>query len=100
MVTKNEPWTDLITHSSTLNNRKAKFIFEFCLSSILDSDIQMVPFAARNATSQYSIIFIPTASRNEYEAMTFISSEKNKESDEAYAMHRNNMEKFLRRTDL
>ena len=54
---------------------------------------------SKNASSQYTHIYLPFPSSDELEAMRFLSSEKNKQSDEAYSMHANNMEKYLSRTD-
>ena len=54
---------------------------------------------ASYSTSQYTHIYLPTPSSDELEAITFLSSEKNKQSDEAYSMHRNNLEQYMRRTE-
>ena len=89
-LSNNEPRRDLIAHSSALNNVKAEFIIN--LSSIHERK-----FATRNAKSQYSHIFLPTPSRDEHEAMTFLSSENYKQSNEAYSMYRNKFEKYLRK---
>ena len=95
-LSSNEPRRDLIACSSTLNHMKAKFIIN--LSDYSTSYEQVS--AARNATSHYTYIYLPFPSRDEHEAMAFYSSEENKQSDEAYSMLRNNMEKYLRRTDV
>ena len=89
-LSNNEPRKDLIAHSSALNNVKAEFIIN--LTSIHERK-----FATRNAKSQYSHIFLPTPSRDEHEAMSFLTSENYKQSDEASPMYRNKMEKYLRR---
>ena len=89
----NEPRRDLIAHSSTLNNMKTKFIIN------LDYYSYEQLSAARNATSQYTFIFLSIPSQDERKAMTFLSSEKNKQSDEAYPIHKNNLENYLSRTD-
>ena len=89
-LSNNEPRKDLIAHSSALNNVKAEFIIN--LTSIHERK-----FATRNAKSQYSHIFLTTPTRDEHEAMTFLSSENYKQSDEASPMYRNKMEKYLRR---
>ena len=87
-----EPRGDLIAHSPTLNNMKAKFIINL---SYWYENVS----AAQNATSQYTFIRPPFASPDEHEAIIFLSSEKNKQSDEAYSMHRNHFEQYLRRID-
>ena len=94
-LSNNEPRRDLIVHSSIHNNLKSEFITN--LSSYLSSKKQTS--GPKNATSQYTKIYLPLPSTNELEAMTFLSFQKNKQSDEAYPMHRDNMEKYLRRTD-
>ena len=86
-LSNNEPRKDLIVHSSTLDNMKTEYIVN--LSSIHERN------ETRNAKSQYSHIFIPTPSRDELEAMKFLGSEKNKQSDEAYSMYRSKFEKYL-----
>ena len=91
----NKPGRDLIAYLSTLNNMKAKFIIN--LDYYLTSD--KLESAAQNATSQYTFICLPFPSPDEEKAMTFLSAEKKKQSDEAYSMHRDNMENYLRRTD-
>ena len=92
-LSNNEPRRDLIAHASTLSNMKTQFIIN--LSPKLSSNEQM--FTTRNATSQYSHIYLPTSSPDELEAMKFLSSEKYQQSDEEYPIHRSNMEKYLRR---
>ena len=87
-LSDNEPRKDIIVHSSTLNNMKPECII--CLYSVHE---QM--FATRNAKSRYSHIFLPTPSRYELRTMTYLSSEKNKQSDEAYSRYRNKMENYL-----
>ena len=82
---------DLI--ACTLNNMKTEFII--ILSSQL---LSKKPIFTRNATKQYSSICLPKPSKEEENAMIFLSSENNKQSDEAYPMHRNNFEKYLRKT--
>jgi hypothetical protein len=95
-LSNNEHRRDIFATSLALNwNWKAKFIIN--LSSKLLSNEQM--FGVRNAISQYSHICLPTPSKDELKAMTFLSSGKNKQTDQYYTMHRNNMEKYLRRTD-
>ena len=94
IATVNEPRRDLIAHSSTLKNVKTKFI----INLIIKYD-QVQTSAARNATSQYAFIFLPFPLPDEETAIKFLSAEKNKQSDEAYSMHRNNLEQYLRRTD-
>ena len=89
-LSNNESRGDLIAHSSTLNNMKTEFIIN--LSSIHERK-----FATRNAKTQYSHIFLTTPTRDEHEAMTFLSSENYKQSDEAYLMYRNKFEKYLRK---
>ena len=94
-LSNNEPRRDLIAHSTTLNNMKAKFIIN--LSTKLSEFFYL--FAARNATSQYTHICLPNPSRDELNAMKFLSSEKNDQNHVEYSMHRSNMKKYLRRTD-
>ena len=89
----NEPRRDLVAHLSTLKNMKAEFLIS--LSPYYLNHIS----ARRNATSKYSHICLPTPSADELKAMTFLSSEENKQSNKAYSMHKSNMEKYLRRTD-
>ena len=89
-LSKNEPRRDLIAHLSTLRNMKVEFIIS--LSPFLLS-------VARNASSKYSNIHLPTPSKNELEAMTFLSSGKYQNSNIQISHHRKNMEKYLRRTD-
>ena len=91
----NEARRDLIAHSSTLNNMKAKFIIN--LSYYFTSYEQ--ESTARNATSQCTFLSLPWPSTDEEKAMKFLSTEENKQSGEAYSMHRNNLEQYLRRTD-
>merc|ERR1712008_100677 len=93
-LSSNEPRRDLIACSSTLNHTEAKFIINISDYSTSYKQVS----AARNATSQYTYIYLPFPSRDEHEAMAFYSSEENKQSDEAYSMLRNNMETYLRRT--
>ena len=95
----NEARRDLIADTSALNildqtnkHLKAKFIID--LYSNLFSLEQIS--AARNATSLYTHICLPTPSRNELRAMKFLSSEKYKKSDKGYSMHRNNLANYLR----
>ena len=92
-LSTNEARRDIIAHSSTLNNMKAEFIIN--LSSNLPS---MIP-PTRNATSKCTHICFSTPSTDELKAMIFLSSEKNKQSDSAYSMHRDNMKRYLRRTN-
>ena len=93
-LSNNEARRDLVASSSTLNNMKTKFIINL---SYYSSYKQVS--AARNATSLYTFIELPVPSPDERESMTFLSAEKNKQSDEAYSMHMNNLETYVRRTD-
>ena len=88
----NEPKRDLVANLSTLKNMKAEFLISL-------SPYYLNHISARNATSKYSHIHLQTPSADELKAMTFLSSEKNKQSNMAYSMHRSNMEKYLRRSD-
>ena len=81
-LSNNEPRGDLFAHSSTLNNVKTEFIID------LDYYLSSYASALRNATSKYAFIYLPRPTTDEYEAMT---------SDEAYPMHRHNMDKYLSR---
>ena len=92
-LSNNEPGRDIIAHLSALNNTKAKFIIHF---SYYYEQVS----AAQHATSQYTNIYLPYPKPEQLEAMTFLSSEKNKQSGEAYSMHMDNMEKYFRRTDI
>ena len=97
-LSNNEPRRDLILHASSLSNMKAKFIIN--LSNQLSYSMPYKQAsAAQNATSQYTFISLPLPSKDEGKAITFLSAEKNKQSDEAYPMHRKNLEQYLRRTD-
>ena len=93
----NEPRRDLVAHLSTLKNMKAEFIINLSLFNPHTVPEYNKISSARNATSKYSNIFLPTPTTDEYEAVTFLSSKKNKESDEAYSIHRSKMEKYLRK---
>ena len=90
-LSNNEPGRDLIARSSALINMKAKFIINLSYYSTSYEQVS----ASRSATSQYTFISLPLPSPEEDRAMRFLSSEKNKQSDEAYTMHRNNMENYL-----
>ena len=90
---KNAPRKDLIAYSSNLNNVKAKFIIN--LSSNLLSNEQIS--ATRNVTSRYTDIHLPNPSTDELTAMTFLSSDQHKQNHEAYSIHMNNMETYLRK---
>ena len=90
-LSNNEPRRDLIACLSTLKNKKAEFIINL---SLYNPHIS----SARHAASKYSNICLPPPTADEREALIFLSSKKNKESDEAYSMHRSKMEKYLRRT--
>ena len=90
-LSNDEPRKDLIAYSSTLNNVEAKFIIN--LSSNLLSNKQIS--ATRNVTSRYTDIYLPNPSTDELTAMTFLSSDQDEQSHEAYSMHKNNMEKYL-----
>ena len=102
-LSNNEPRRDLIAHPSTLNNMKTKFIINltyylnsfFPISEAQKSAAQKS--AARNATSQYAFICLPFPSPDEYEAIEFLSGEKDKQSE--YSMHWNNLEQYLRIVD-
>ena len=96
-LSNNEPRRDLIAYLSTLKNKKAEFIINLSLYNHDKVPENNQISSARNATSKYSNICLPTPTSDEYEAVTFLSSKKNKESDEAYSMHRSKMEKYLRR---
>ena len=80
-----------------LGNMKAEFIiylsFSYARSWAAQSPV------TKNATSRYTHIYLPNPSSDEFKAMTFLSSEKNEQSDEAYSRHADNMEKYLSRTD-
>ena len=89
-LSTNETRRDLTTH---LFDKKAEFIIN------LSFETEHFGNYSSYATSQYTHIELPTPSSEELEAITFLSSEKNEQSDEAYSMHRNNMEKYLSRTD-
>jgi hypothetical protein len=93
-LSNNEPRMDLIAHSSALNNTKAEFIINLSPYFLSHNQIS----GSKNATTRYSHIQLPFLSADEVKAITFLSSEKNKQSDEAYPMHLNIMEKYLRRT--
>ena len=82
---------DLITHHF---NTKAEFIIK-----LYDPTKEFQKRSTRNVTSRYTHIWLPTPSADELKAMAFLSSEKNEQSDEAYSIHMNNMEKYLSRTD-
>ena len=87
-LSNNEARRDLVASSSTLYNMKTDFIISLSKGQMF----------ARNATSQYSYIGLPpTSSSIELEAMKFLSSEKNKQSDETYLMHRKNLELYLKK---
>ena len=76
---------------------KAKFIIY--LSNQLSYSMPYKQASAANATSQYTFISLPLPSKDEGKAITFLGAKKNKQSDEAYPMHRKNLEQYLRRTD-
>ena len=89
-LSDNEARRDLITHPSTLDNMNLEYIIN--LSSYLPAKGTKNP-----ASKYYTQIRLPTPSTDEHEAMTFISSEKNKQTDEAYQMNMHNFEKYLGR---
>ena len=89
-LSNNESKIDLIAHRFDM---KAKFIINL-------SSKQSYSEANSSATSRYTHNYIPTPSADELEAIKFLSSEKNEQSDEAYPMHANNMEKYLSRTNI
>ena len=89
-LSNNETKRDVTAHRFDM---KAKFIINQSFET------QHSEANSRNVTSQYTHIYLPTLSADELEAITFLSSEKNEQSDEAYPMHANNMEKYLSRTD-
>ena len=91
-LSNSEARPDLIAHSSTLNNLKTEFIINLSPSSLPLEQIS----GARSATSQYTHICLPTPATDELIAMAFLSSDFEK-NDEAYLMHRINLEKYLRR---
>ena len=93
-LSNNESRRDLVAHLSTFGNTKAEFIINLSSYSYLDQIS-----AARNATSKYSYICLPFPSTDERYAMTFLSSEEYNQSDKAYSVHWNNMEKYWRRTE-
>ena len=93
-LSNNEPRMDLIAHSSALNDTKAEFIINLSPYFLSHNQIS----GSKNATTRYSHIQLPFLSADEVKAIIFLSSEKNKQSDEAYPMHLNIMEKYLRRT--
>ena len=95
-LSNNEPRRDLIAHSSSLYNMKAEFIIN--LSDYFNNYTNEQMFATRNATSGYSHIRLPSPFLDELQAMKFLSSKINQTSDRVYPIHRNNMEKYLRRT--
>ena len=97
-LSNNEPGRDLIANLSTLKNKKAEFIINLSLYNPYIVPECNKTSSARNATSKYSNICLPTPRADERDALTFLSSMKNKQSDEAYSMHKINMEKYLRRT--
>ena len=90
-LSNNETRRDLSTHQFDV---KSEFIINLSFQSRKFQET-----LARNATSRYTHIYLPIPSSDELEAITFLSSEKNEQSDEAYPMHANNMEKYLSRTD-
>ena len=71
-LSNNEPRRDIIACLSTLKNKKAEFIINL---SLYNPHIS----SARHATLKYSNIYLPTPTTDEYEALLFISSKKNKE---------------------
>ena len=87
-LSDNEARRDLIAYPSTLDNMKLEYIIN--LSSYLP-----VRGTKNPASKCYTQIRLPTPSTDEHEAMTFLSSEKNKQSDEAYSRYRNKMENYL-----
>ena len=91
-LSNNETRRDISTH---LFDMKAEFIINLSFETKCFGNYSYSSYA----TSQYTHIELPTPSSEELEAITFLSSEKNEQSDEAYSMHRNNMEKYLSRTD-
>ena len=93
-LSNNEAMTDLITYPSTLWNVKTKFIINLSSNMINDTSKEQI-FGTRNATSQYTHICLPTPSPDELKAMTFFSSEKHKQSNEACSIHNKNMQKYL-----
>ena len=95
-LSNNEPRRDLIACSSTLNNMKLEFVINL-RQNRLCSNLPSIS-ATSIATSHYTHICLPTPLTNDLKAMTFLSSDKNKQSDEAYSIYRDNFEKYLRRT--
>ena len=54
---------------------------EFVINLSLYNDLPYQISATGNATSKYSNICLPTPHTDEHEALTFLSSMKNKQSD-------------------
>ena len=101
-LSNNETKRDLITH---IFDTKAEFIINLYDYHYPTKKFQKIYYDEEEeevtspGTSRYTHIWLPYPSADELKAMTFLSSEKNDQNDEAYPMHANNMEKYLSRTD-
>ena len=77
-LSNNEARRDLIARSSTFINMKAEFIISLSVNfKLVSSHVEKVT-VAQNATSKYSHINLPFPSKDEQNAMSFLSSEQNK----------------------
>ena len=89
-LSDNEARRDLMAYPSTLDRMKLEYIIN--LSSNLPDRRTRFP-----ASKYYTQIRLPTPSTDEHNAMTFVSSEKNVQTDEAYQMNMQNFQKYVGR---